>query len=453
MSKAYLAVLNAYWSSWGFRTTCGLVVLCFAPAYFKSNPQDLSLWPTLPVILAASLFAFSIAGLTKEHFSKPSARITPRFNERHWVVAGTMVVCALLLTAGLLAWVTACGFLGAASVMTAVFAFAAWGVCLNPIVLLVFVALVYACAVSSRGAELFTDLMCDQYPVINITTLVLGLISLGVAGRKLSRLYEDQRTYAAGFAIVRLGWEPLETTQGPSRGLSHWWLRVKERQLDGTLTRPVRRGLWHNAARLHAAGDFIPCGLVTVAVLVTSWTASKLIMPGLPLIPQMAPIALLVMLASWRQATRKLSQEAARPVDRGTLLQQYGLILLTDLLKVWLTVAIMTGLVWAVLSPELLANMSWWRLFGFALCALPLFLGLSSLSLRLRSELGFWCAGISLYMVSMVGIAATIRDNAPAVTESGGGFMFVTIWAGGLLSAGALVCYGAYRAWLRADLN
>jgi hypothetical protein len=186
--------------------------------------------------------------------------------------------------------------------------------------------------------------------------------------------------------------------------------------------------------------------LIAVAVLAGSWIMMLVLDPKAPPSPHMAGVALLGILSIWRFfLIRTLAQELVRPVARGELLQQVGLVLLVDLFVFWFTVAALSVAAWALFSPAVLVNSHAWYELGMAFCGIPLVVGLAGLALRVRSDLGFWTASMLVYMASMMVVVMTI-ESRPSLSA--------TPWlCAGLLVAGVCACYVAYRAWLAADLD
>lgn len=443
MVKPYLAVLNTYWSSRTVRIE-GVVVLVFcALLLIGRQPDRIGPWPVIPVLLVSSVFAFSFAALTKEQFATPRARLLPQFNKHHLVVAGIIGGGLWLLTAGVLAGTTASSFLATASLLAAFYALMAWGTCLQPVILLVLVGLIYGFCCTTRGQAQMTALICGQVPYAAPVLLAAGAGGAILVGWRLSRLTEEHREYDLRFTAPS---STGELSARQRRAISRsWWTRLQGQRLEGVLSRPVT-GTWRGARRLRAAGGGPSTAAIAVAVLASSWIVMRLLDPRGTLSPQLAFVALLGILASWRMfLVKALSQELVRPVERRELMRQVGLVLLTDLFVFWFTVAIMSAAGWAVLSPGVLLDPRAWCGVAVALCGIPLFVGVAGLALRIRSDLGFWTAGMLIYMAGMMAVVVTMSGR-PSPT--------VIPWlTAGLLMAGAGACFGAYRVWLAGDIN
>lgn len=450
MRNSYLAVLSAYSSSWTLRVTGAFALLFLLLSPIGMDVNTLDHWPATPVLIASFFCLFTLAGLTKEQFTTPAARLVPGFARHHLVVAGALPAGLCMVVAGVLAATTAATLAGSAAILLTCFAFIAWGSCLQPAVLLIFAVLGLLPRMTGGYSELLAPILRGEHPVVSTCLLVASTVWFAVLGRRLARLTEDQPAYQRWFSHQGPIWGPQSAlTDDQKRAISR--SRTVHRrglQLERFVALPTK-GLYRESRRLRlAAGNPSPAFLVPavmgaacIGYLGYDWFINGIHWPN-EFPTRMGTFAGILVVAVWGGYRKNIAQEASRPVSRARLLRQLGLLMLLDLLAVWAVVAVMVMAVWLVMSPWRLADPHTYVGILSTFCWVPLLLAVMALIMLIRSDLVYFIVGMPLLAAGSVIVELKVHDP-------------LLHWPVAIVvvaAVGASGCYAAYRTWMEADL-
>lgn len=446
MLKPYMAVLAAYARPWSLRISGGFVLLfIIAGAATPSRPNSLGGWPAIPLLVACGIFFLLFSVATKEMFTTPLTRLAPRFCKRHMVVAGLLGGGTWAAVSGTIAGTTAATLLGTSSLVLTMIAFIGWGALIHPIVLFAFFMLAFMPSMTQAGQSLLVGAMAGGTPRASWCMLAAAATSVILLARKLAGLHEEEPGYQRWFDQAQGPFssrQVLNEQQKAAISRSRFVRRRGER-LERMLSRPVV-GLWLESRRLRLAAGYPSFALATVAILAGVWSLQYLLGLDVPFAFSTAyPIAFALLL-TWRSWRKVIAQEFVRPIGRQALFGRIGLTMGFDVLETALAGVLTAVAVGSIASPATLSDPDIHRKLLIAVCCIPLLISLAGYLLLIRSELGFLVlASIPAGVIPVVGVSLLKGEVLSHSSEIGAG----------ALALGVLCCYGAYRAWLNADLT